>query len=103
MGMTAAVLGSLALNEALQAQQAEARGSGLTGLTSAFQKRLSHGLADLWKLVTDQDRRWPMVEVVEEVGLARRQRQQFVARLTQGESRKRDDAVGSAGLAPIYI
>jgi hypothetical protein len=103
MGMTAAVLGSLALNDALQTQRAEARGSGLTGLASAFQKRLSHAMADLWKLVTDQDRRWPMVEVVEEVDLARRQRQRLVARMTQVMSRKRDDAAGSAGLAPIYI
>jgi 2-polyprenyl-6-methoxyphenol hydroxylase-like FAD-dependent oxidoreductase len=103
MGMTAAVLGSLALNEALQAQRAGARGSGLIGLASAFQKRLSDAMADLWKLVTDQDRRWPMVEVVEEIELARRQRQQFVARLAQVESRKRDDAVGSTGLAPTYI
>lgn len=103
MGMTAAVLGSLALNEALQAQRAEARGSGLTGLASAFQKRLSHAMADLWKLVTDQDRRWPMVEIVEEVDLARRQRQRLVARMTQVMSRKRDDAAGSAGLAPTYI
>jgi hypothetical protein len=59
-------------------------------------------MADLWEMVTEQDRRWPMVEVIEQVDLARRQRQQAVARITQVKARKRHGAAGGAGLAPVY-
>ena len=66
-GMTAAVLGSLALNKSLKAQRDQHRAGDLTGLAGTFQKQLSQAMADLWQMATDQDRRWPMVEVVEEV------------------------------------
>ena len=99
MGMTAAVLGSLALNQSLRAQEAGANSSDLTGLAGAFQKQLSRVMVDLWDMVTEQDRRWPMVEVIEQVDLARRQRQQAVARITHIKARKRDSATG---LAPVY-
>lgn len=98
MGMTAAVLGSLALNEALQAQRVE---GNLTDLAGTFQKRLSDVLADLWQLVTDQDRRWPTVEVVEAADPAQRQR--HAARMTRAMSRKRDHAVRSTGWLPTFI
>jgi 2-polyprenyl-6-methoxyphenol hydroxylase-like FAD-dependent oxidoreductase len=99
-GMTAAVMGSLALNNSLKAQRDQDMAGDLTGLAAIFQKQLSQVMADLWQMATDQDRRWPMVEVVEQLDLARRQRRQLTARITQVEARKRDDAVGRTRLAP---
>jgi 2-polyprenyl-6-methoxyphenol hydroxylase-like FAD-dependent oxidoreductase len=60
-GMTAAVLGSLALEQCLRAQQ---RQGDLSGLPKAFQTQLSRVVADPWQMVTREDGRWPATEVV---------------------------------------
>lgn len=102
MGMTAAVSGSLALENTLAAQAAWPRGNDLTGLSSAFQKRLSQVMAELWTMTTQQDRRWPMVEVIEQVDLARRQRQQAAARIMQIKGRKRENTASGPRLVPAF-
>ncbi|MCQ3978748.1 MAG: hypothetical protein DPW09_35445, partial [Anaerolineae bacterium] len=86
MGMTAAVLGSLALDKTLQAYGAA---PNLAGLAGAFQQRLSRTMAELWKLTTDQDRRWPQVEVIEPWEQARRERRQLAAKITQEAAKRR--------------
>lgn len=58
-GMTAAALGSVALNESLQA----ARGN-LVGLARTFQQALSRAVAETWDMVIGQDRRWSTTQVV---------------------------------------
>jgi 2-polyprenyl-6-methoxyphenol hydroxylase-like FAD-dependent oxidoreductase len=68
-GMTAAVLGSQALEQCLRGQQ---RQGGLTGLAEAFQAQLSRVVAEPWQMVTREDRRWPATEVVGQHGLAPR-------------------------------
>jgi len=63
-GMTAAVMGSQALNDCLAVQ----RGRGnLTGLASAFQKKLSQAVADPWQLAIREDKRWPTTEIAEDI------------------------------------
>lgn len=61
-GMSAALLGSQALERCLQEQQALGH---LTGLASRFQRRLVQAVADPWQLATHADRRWPSTEVSE--------------------------------------
>ncbi|GAB4441291.1 MAG: hypothetical protein Fur0044_37770 [Anaerolineae bacterium] len=95
MGMTAAVLGSLALDKTLQAYGAA---PNLAGLAGAFQQRLSRTMAELWKLTTDQDRRWPQVEVIEPWEQARRERRQLAAKITQEAAKRRDRTPSSSGL-----
>lgn len=94
MGMTAAVLGSLALNKTLQAHGA----ADLTGLAGAFQQRLSRTMAELWNMTTGQDRRWPQVEVSEPLEQARRERRRAVAIIAQGSTPRRDRTSSSTGL-----
>jgi 2-polyprenyl-6-methoxyphenol hydroxylase-like FAD-dependent oxidoreductase len=60
-GMTAAVLGSQALEQCLQVQQGQ---GNMTGLAEAFQSQLSRVVADPWQMVTREDQRWPATEVV---------------------------------------
>jgi 2-polyprenyl-6-methoxyphenol hydroxylase-like FAD-dependent oxidoreductase len=55
-GMTAAVLGSQALDRGLQ-QQSEQR--NLIGLAKTFQAELGRAVAAPWKMAIMQDQRWP--------------------------------------------
>lgn len=86
MGMTAAVLGSLALNDSLQAQRAKVGESDLTGLAMIFQKQLSGVMADLWQMVTSQDQRWSTTKVAEQVALVSRQVQRNSVRSSNTSS-----------------
>lgn len=61
-GMTAAVTGSLALDQALKAQRQQ---SGLTGLARAFQQQLSESVSPLWHMATEQEWDWSMTEVTD--------------------------------------
>jgi flavin-dependent dehydrogenase len=99
LGMTAAVTGSLALNESLKAQRDRQQDGDLTGLAAIFSKQLSQAMADLWQTTTTQDRRWPRVEIVEPLNLAQRQRRQLTAKIVQVSSRRRDRTASSTGLA----
>jgi 2-polyprenyl-6-methoxyphenol hydroxylase-like FAD-dependent oxidoreductase len=91
-GMTAAVIGSEALNKSLKMHRDQHGSGDLTGLAATFQKQLSRALADLWQIATNQDRRWPMVEVAEELDLAKRR--QVTARIAQRSSKSRDGVLG---------
>lgn len=53
-GMTAAAIGSQALDQSLARQPA----GDVTGLANAFQQQLSQSLSRLWRRVTSQDWRW---------------------------------------------
>jgi len=101
-GMTAAVIGSLALDESVKAQRGQHRPGDLTGLAAAFPKQLSRAMADLWEMVIRQDRRWSRVEVIDEVHLARRQRRQLVAKIEQSLPERRERTASSTGLTPAY-
>jgi 2-polyprenyl-6-methoxyphenol hydroxylase-like FAD-dependent oxidoreductase len=63
-GMTAAVMGSRALDDCLREQQ---RQGDLTGLAGAFQIKLSQAVADPWQLAIREDKRWPDTEVAEDI------------------------------------
>lgn len=63
-GMTAAVMGSQALDACLTAQR---RRGDLTGLSRAFQLELSRAVADPWQLAVRADKRWPATDVIEEI------------------------------------
>jgi 2-polyprenyl-6-methoxyphenol hydroxylase-like FAD-dependent oxidoreductase len=63
-GMTAAVMGSQALDHCLRAQR---RQGGLTGLAGAFQIKLSQTVADSWQLAIREDKRWATTEVAEDI------------------------------------
>jgi 2-polyprenyl-6-methoxyphenol hydroxylase-like FAD-dependent oxidoreductase len=102
LGMSAAVTASLALNHSLNMHRNQHHPGDLTGLAAAFQKQLSRALAELWQTATDQDRRWPMVEVNEEVDLAKRQRQQLVARIAQVTPPRRERTISNTGLTLAY-
>jgi hypothetical protein len=54
--MTAAVLGSQALDRSLQ-QRSEQR--NLIGLAKTFQTELARAVAAPWKMAIKQDQRWP--------------------------------------------
>jgi 2-polyprenyl-6-methoxyphenol hydroxylase-like FAD-dependent oxidoreductase len=60
-GMTAAAIGSQALDQCL-AQQPQ---GDLTGLSHAFQTQLSHSLRRLWHMVTSQDWRWSATTITD--------------------------------------
>jgi 2-polyprenyl-6-methoxyphenol hydroxylase-like FAD-dependent oxidoreductase len=57
-GMTAVALGSLALDEALQAHSAELARGNVTGLAATFQKKLANVLTPPWQAAWRQDKRW---------------------------------------------
>lgn len=101
-GMTAAVTASLALDHSLSRHISQHRPGDLAGLAAVFQKQLSRAMADLWQTATDQDRRWPMVEVNEQVDLAKRQRQQLVAHIAQASPQRRERTSSNTGLAIGY-
>lgn len=60
-GMTAAMIGSRALDKTLARQPRER----LAGLAPAFQKKLSRSLNRLWHTVTAQDWQWPATTVTD--------------------------------------
>ncbi len=62
-GITAAAIGSLALNDSLQAHFGHHTADEVTGLAVAFQKQLHRSLASLWQTTANDDRRWPATEV----------------------------------------
>lgn len=64
-GMTAAVIGSLALEHSLQEQYNAAGASEIAGLAKRFQEQLSEALADLWRAATQKDWRWPLTIVTD--------------------------------------
>ena len=59
LGMTAAALGTQALDEILREQFQTAPAGESSGLAGAFQKRLSQATARLWRLAIAADLRWP--------------------------------------------
>lgn len=61
-GMTAAITGSQALDQVLQAQQ---RRLDLTGLAGAFQKQLSDSVGHLWQAALKQEWHWDITEVTD--------------------------------------
>jgi 2-polyprenyl-6-methoxyphenol hydroxylase-like FAD-dependent oxidoreductase len=63
-GITAALLGSQALAQTIEAQRDQ---DDLLGLASAFQSELRQAVASAWHLATREDRRWPATEVTKEV------------------------------------
>jgi flavin-dependent dehydrogenase len=63
LGMTAAILGSQALERSLREQ----RDGDLKGLAQAFQKQLAHSTSRLWQLSTSEDLKWNETEVVETI------------------------------------
>ncbi len=63
-GMTAAVMGSQALDHCLREQRQQ---GDLTGLAGAFQNKLSQAVADPWQLAIREDNRWPTTEVAEDI------------------------------------
>jgi 2-polyprenyl-6-methoxyphenol hydroxylase-like FAD-dependent oxidoreductase len=91
LGMSAAVTASQALDHTLNMHRNQHRPGDLTGLAAAFQKQLSRAMAELWQTATDQDRRWPMVEVNEQLDLTKRQRQQ-----------RRERTINNTGLTLAY-
>ncbi len=60
-GMTAAAIGSQALDQCL-AQQPQ---GDLVGLSHTFQKQLSRSLSRLWHMVTAQDWHWPATTITD--------------------------------------
>jgi flavin-dependent dehydrogenase len=60
-GMTAAAIGSQALDQCLIRQPQD----NLAGLARAFQKQLSRSLNRLWHTVTSQDWQWPTTTVID--------------------------------------
>lgn len=72
-GMTAAALGSLALERSLEAQRHRAPAGDVTGLARAFQQQLARVVAGPWKKATAEDRRWPGTQITENVALGDKQ------------------------------
>ena len=61
-GMSAAVMGSQALDQCLREQR---RHDNLVGLAKVFQNQLVQAVAESWRLTTHADQRWPGTEVTE--------------------------------------
>jgi 2-polyprenyl-6-methoxyphenol hydroxylase-like FAD-dependent oxidoreductase len=66
-GMTAAALGSLALERSLGAQRRHAAAGDVTGLARAFQRQLVQVVAGPWNRATREDRRWSATQISENV------------------------------------
>jgi len=64
-GMTAAAIGSVALDECLRGHSRAA--GDIAGLAGAFQARLSKALAGLWHMATTKDWDWPLTEVTDTI------------------------------------
>ena len=58
-GITAAAMGSQALNESLLAHFKHHSTGDVNGLAAAFQKQQHQALAGLWNMIAGEDRRWP--------------------------------------------
>jgi 2-polyprenyl-6-methoxyphenol hydroxylase-like FAD-dependent oxidoreductase len=67
LGMTAAVLGILALERSLNEQLRRNPSGDLTGLAHKFQKRLSQAVGRLWQMATTEDLLWPGTEVKDDL------------------------------------
>jgi 2-polyprenyl-6-methoxyphenol hydroxylase-like FAD-dependent oxidoreductase len=67
-GMTAALLGSQALDRCLQEQRSR---PGLAGLARTFQAELGRVVADSWELAIREDRRWPATQATQDAMPAR--------------------------------
>jgi 2-polyprenyl-6-methoxyphenol hydroxylase-like FAD-dependent oxidoreductase len=65
LGMTASVMGSMALERSLKEQLRQNAGEDLIGLARRFQKRLSQAVDRLWEMATEEDLLWPGTEVKE--------------------------------------
>lgn len=61
-GMTVAAIGSLTLDECLQAQFRRHPSGDLSGLAQSYQRHLAKAIADPWQMATGQDIRWPGTE-----------------------------------------
>lgn len=61
-GMTVAAMGSLTLEQCLQAQRRRHPDGDLTGLAQAYQRQLAQTIANPWQMATGQDLRWPGAE-----------------------------------------
>lgn len=65
MGMTAAIVGSRALEQSLQKQVRKTGAGVITGLAATFQASLSTAVARLWQLSTQKDWLWPTTEITD--------------------------------------
>jgi 2-polyprenyl-6-methoxyphenol hydroxylase-like FAD-dependent oxidoreductase len=72
-GMTAAALGSLALERSLRAQRRHAPAGDVAGLVRAFQQQLARVVAGPWKKATAEDRRWSGTQIAENVAPGQKQ------------------------------
>jgi len=67
LGMTAAVMGSLALERSLKEQLRRNSSGDLSGLSRRFQTRLSQSVDRLWQMATAEDLLWPGTEVKDDL------------------------------------
>ncbi len=65
-GMTAAVMGSDALDKSLYAYKDRLAAGDVTGLAGTFQRRLRDTTDRLWSMSTRKDWDWPMTEVTDD-------------------------------------
>lgn len=65
MGMTAAIVGSRALEQSLQKHVRRTGAGVITGLAASFQTSLSTAVARLWQLSTQKDWLWPTTEITD--------------------------------------
>ena len=65
LGMTASVMGSMALERSLKEQLRQYPEGDLTGLARRFQKRLGQAVDRLWEIAIEEDLLWSGTEVKE--------------------------------------
>jgi 2-polyprenyl-6-methoxyphenol hydroxylase-like FAD-dependent oxidoreductase len=68
-GMTAAVMGSLVLDETLTHHHAGLMAGNLEGIAETFQSRLRQAVDGLWAMSTRKDWDWPITEVTDDTDL----------------------------------
>jgi 2-polyprenyl-6-methoxyphenol hydroxylase-like FAD-dependent oxidoreductase len=66
-GMTAAAMGSLALDQCLREHRRRLSRGDVSGLAEAFQKALSEAVSSLWHTTTEKEWQWPLTEVTDTV------------------------------------
>jgi 2-polyprenyl-6-methoxyphenol hydroxylase-like FAD-dependent oxidoreductase len=66
-GMTAAALGSVALDKCLRAHRPGLSLGDVSGLAETFQRQLSEALSHLWYTTTQKEWQWPLTEVTDTV------------------------------------
>jgi 2-polyprenyl-6-methoxyphenol hydroxylase-like FAD-dependent oxidoreductase len=69
LGVTAAAVGAVALENSLKAQR-RAADADLAGLARRFQAELARKMAPMWSMATHEDRRWPATQSAGDLGPA---------------------------------